>query len=292
MTTCAKDIHETDPTYPEMLRDVSGRPKTLQVMGRWPLAPLPAFGIVGTRRPTPYGLKMARQIAYDLVEAGAMVISGMASGIDAAAHEAALEAGGATVGILGHGLKWEYPHENKRLYAAMKEKGTLISEFPYEAHPLPAYFPQRNRIISGLSKGVVVIEAGKPSGALITARFAGEQGRDVFAVPGSVYNVKAVGCHALIKEGAKLVETADDVLAEYGELWRTPGVTRQPLMNVQNLTPVEEKLYQTLSLTPVTMDELLQATGFSVDQLAATLLSLELKNLISAHTGQRYATKN
>lgn len=285
-----------DPEYPELLRNISAAPEELHVIGRWPLPKVPAFGIVGTRRASAYGLDMARSISRALVEAGAMIISGMAAGIDAAAHQAALDAGGVTTGVLGHGLKWQYPKENKRLYQAMRERGTLMTEFAYDMQARPSFFPQRNRIISGLSLGVVVIEADRKSGALITARYAADQSRDVYAVPGLAQNPMASGCHYLIKEGAKLVESADDILQEYGDLFPKRCVLPAPQESLfgqmLDLSDMEKTVFKALSRFPITVDGLVQATGLPVDQLAGALLSLELKNRIQAFSGQRYATKN
>jgi len=290
------EVGELDPTYPDPLREISQRPERLYLKGRWPLPAAPMFGIVGTRRASSYGLHMAREISRDLARAGAIIVSGMAAGIDAAAHQAALDVGGITVGVLGHGLKWQYPKENKHLYEAMRERATLISEFPYELEPRPALFPQRNRIISGLSRGVVVIEADIKSGALITARFAADQSRDVFAVPGIVSNPMTRGCHLLIKEGAKLVESAEDILQEYEDLFPRhraviPSNMAQEL-GTSGMTVAEIAVFSSLSHIPITVDDLAQVTGLPVDQLAGALLSLELKNRIQALSGQRYAIKN
>jgi DNA processing protein len=212
----------------------------------------------------------------------------MAAGVDAAAHRASLKEQGWTIGVLGHGFEFQYPRENKNLFEQMAVEGTLITEFPYDFPPRSEHFPQRNRIISGLSKGVVVVEAAEKSGALITARYAAEQGKDVFAVPGSLFQTQSKGSNRLIKEGAKLVESAEDVLDEYGVL--RPRV-QTSAVSPEALSAEESDLLKQVQNAPLSIDELVELNGKPVDRLAELLLSLELKGRISSMPGQRYVAR-
>ncbi len=203
-----------DAAYPPLLKEIFDPPLLLYVRGDIGLLAGPAIGVVGSRKPTPYGRAMAQRLAADLAARGLFISSGMARGIDSAAHEGCLQAGGKTIAILGTGIDVVYPAENKKLYAAIAEKGLLVSEFPLGSFPAPQNFPIRNRIISGISLGVIVVEAAQYSGSLITARLAMEQNREVFGVPGSITNKNSWGPHVLIKQGAKLVQDWQDVVDE------------------------------------------------------------------------------
>lgn len=282
-------VERQDESYPDMLREIFDPPDRLFVSGRWPLPKDVLYiGIVGARKASLTGRDAAARIAETLAGRGAVIVSGMAAGIDAAAHEATLDAHGWTIGVLGHGLGFQYPRENAALYDRVAQEGTLISEFPYDTSPLPGYFPQRNRIISGLSKGVVVVEAAEKSGALITARCAAEQGRDVFAVPGGPCQPQCRGTNRLIKEGASLVETGDDVLRDYGLL--TPD--RKSEKDVfAGLSDAEQTLLKQIQMTPLSVDELVELTGQAVECLAELLLSLELKGRITLMPGTRYVAR-
>jgi DNA processing protein len=207
-----------DPNYPALLKQIHDPPARLYVHGRLPAEPM--IAIVGSRRATPYGQRAARRLARDLSELGVVVVSGLARGIDAAAHRGALEGGSPTVAVMATGLDRIYPPEHAELAQAIAQSGAVITEAEPGTPPLPGRFPVRNRIISGLSLGVIVVEAAQRSGALITARMAAEQGRDVLCVPGSIENPLATGVHQLIKDGAKLVQTVEDVLDEFAELSR------------------------------------------------------------------------
>jgi DNA processing protein len=207
-----------DPDYPTLLREIHDPPPRLYVNGRLPAEPM--IAIVGSRRATPYGLRAAHRLARDLSDAGVVVVSGLARGIDAAAHRGALQGGSPTVAVMATGLDRIYPPEHAELAQAIAATGAVITEAENGTLPLPGRFPVRNRIISGLSLGVVVVEAAQRSGALITARMAAEQGREVFCVPGSIENPLAVGGHQLIKDGAKLVQAVEDVLDEFVDLAR------------------------------------------------------------------------
>jgi DNA processing protein len=293
-------VSEQDDDYPKGLRELADRPPVLYVKGRWPLPEKGLIGIVGTRRASRYGMDAANRLTSELVSRQMITVSGLASGIDACAHRATLEEGGWTVAVLGHGFAYQYPRENKLLYQEIAQKGTLLTEYSYETPPLAAYFPQRNRIISGLSQGVLVIEAGDHSGALITARCAAEQGRDVFVVPGSIFSPQSAGCHRLIKEGAKLVETAEEILEEYGfsaVIRQTSGGSMDPLPKAagdddRDLSRAEKELLKFLSSIPISIDELVELSGLPVDRLAEVLLSLEIKGRIQHVPGQCYVVKN
>jgi DNA processing protein len=211
-------VWRTDPIYPALLKQIHDPPPRLFVRGQIPVGPF--IAIVGSRRATPYGCRTAQRLARELSDVGVVIISGLARGIDAAAHRGALEGETPTVAVMATGLDRIYPPEHAELAAAIAKTGALITEAAEGTLPLPGYFPVRNRIISGLSLGVVVVEAAERSGALITARMALEQGREVFCVPGSIENPLAVGAHRLIKDGAKLVQTVEDVLDEFPDLAR------------------------------------------------------------------------
>ena len=213
-----------DASYPALLREIHDPPPRLHVSGRLP--PEPMIAIVGSRRATPYGCRAAHRLARELSRAGVVVVSGLARGIDAAAHRGALEASTPTVAVMATGLDRIYPPEHAELARAIARTGALVTEAEDGTLPLPGRFPVRNRIISGLSLGVVVVEAAERSGALITARMAAEQGREVFCVPGSIENPLAIGGHQLIKDGAKLVQTVEDVLDEFPDLARAYARTR------------------------------------------------------------------
>jgi DNA processing protein len=297
--------------YPKPLRELADRPEVLYIKGRWPLRENDLkIGIVGARLASPYGLEAATRLTADLVRKGVVTVSGLAAGIDASAHRATLKERGWTVAVLGHGFGHLFPKENASLFGEIIKDGTLVTEFPYDTPPQPRYFPQRNRIISGLSQGVLVVEAGEHSGALITARCAAEQGRDVFVLPGNIFSPQSRGCHRLIKEGARLVETAQDILGEYGFTDPSPGQVAVgdqyglPLRpegvgapttagdDEKNLSKSEKVILKFLSLTPLSIDELLELSGMPVDRLAEGLLSFELKERILPLPGHRYVTRN
>lgn len=278
-------LTELDADYPAAMRPAPDRPPVLYVRGRWPPPEGRALAIVGTRRPTPYGMEVAEEWGRRMATAGWWTVSGMAAGIDAAAHRSTLQAGGYSVGVLGHGLRHRYPGSNDNLFDEMERHGALITEFPYEVPPQAGHFPRRNRVIAAMASAVLVVEAGEKSGALITARYAAELGVEVLAVPGRVYSPLSVGCHRLIKEGAMLAQSPEDLL-------RLPRATRaQDVLARTDLKDEEIALLSHLREDDLTMDELLDRTGQPVDRLAATLLSLELQNLIHLTPGSRYAIK-
>lgn len=279
-----------DPDYPTSLLEMADPPTLLYVKGRVELLAAESIAMVGARSATPQGLADARAFAAFLSGAGLGVVSGLAMGIDAAAHEGALRGAGATVAVIGTGADRIYPARNAELARRIAAEGAIVSEFPLGAQPLQHHFPRRNRLIAGLSRGVLVVEAALGSGSLITARLAAEQGREVFAIPGSIHSPLSKGCHRLIRDGAKLVETAEDVLEElrWGQASSAPrlsGVTPSPV-------PEEDSdasaLLAVLGHDPVTLDTLLQRSGLTPETLSAMLLTMELDGRVSRLPGGRF----
>jgi DNA processing protein len=282
-----------DATYPRRLLTIADPPPLLYVSGTLHESDELAIAVVGARRGTPAGRLITEQLAGGLAGAGVTVVSGLARGADAAAHRGALAAGGRTLAVLGCGLGSTYPPEHERLRKEIEEQGAVLSELSWDAPPHSGHFPRRNRIISGLSFGVVVTEAAIDSGSLITARLAAEQGREVFAVPGSVNVETSRGTHALIKEGATLVEQARDVIEVI-----TPQL--EPIMRLRlcgapppeasadNFGNHERLVYDALSHEPLTVDHLLERTRLPVPSVMASLLSLELRRRVRQLPGQRY----
>ncbi len=273
-----------DADYPKPLLEIADPPAMLYCKGRRELLGRPGFGIVGSRHATPQGARDAEAFAQALSDAGLTIVSGLALGIDAAAHRGGLAGAGSSIAIVGTGLDRVYPAKNKALAHRLAETGLIVSEFPLGTAPLPGHFPRRNRIISGLARGVLVVEAAPGSGSLITARVAAEQGREVFALPGSIHSPLSRGCHALIKQGAKLVEVAADILDELA--WETR--LRPPQFAEANAYPPRDAVLDAFDGAPVTLDTLAQRTGLTLDSLSAKLLALELDGLIAALPGGRY----
>ena len=280
----------TDPQYPPLLRETSGAPATLYVLGSPAALVSPQLAMVGSRNPTPAGRATAREFAAWFARAGLTVTSGLAFGIDAACHEGALAGGGLTVAVLGTGLDRIYPAENTALAQRVREHGALVSEFPPRTPPLRPNFPRRNRIISGLSLGTLVVEAARQSGSLITARLAAECGREVFAIPGSIHSPVSRGCHQLIKDGAKLVEEAADVLSELKISVPKEQLTARPsgLSNEVALDNEYEMLLDALGFEPATIDTLVARTSLPGESVASMLLILELGGRVAALPGGRY----
>lgn len=288
-----------DKEYPAWLARIFDPPSHLYAFGRQ-LTQKPAIAVVGTRNPTRYGLSMARRLSAELVDMGFAVISGLARGIDSAAHKGALDAGGTTIAVLGSGLSVIYPPENKKLYFDISKKGTIVSELPVDELPNSYNFPARNRIISGMSFGTVVVEAAKKSGSLITARMAAEQGREVFAVPGNINSFKSTGTHELLKQGARLVESGRDVIEELapllvadgaasGETTIDPGPAEQKAKPVElSLTPDESRVYHALDPYPVHIDQLASILSMDAGSLLSFLLNLELKGLVCQMPGKYF----
>jgi len=274
--------------YPDLLEPLPDHPEMFFVNGNLDVLHLPAIAIVGSRNPTRAGLQNAYEFARHLGGCGFCVVSGLAQGIDTAAHRGALAANAPTIAVLGHGIDRVYPAANRALATDIATHGALLSEFPLGSAPRREHFPQRNRLISGLSLGTLVIEAAKRSGSLITARLAGEQGREVFAIPGSIHNPLARGCHQLIRQGAKLVETADDILNELA-----PLIDRL-MQNQTNGEPAEprierdadyQRLLNALGFDPASVDQLVETSGLTIDQVSSMLLILELEGEVEALHG-------
>jgi DNA processing protein len=281
----------SDPDYPAGLLNTEDPPLMLYLMGEvhapWPVS----IAVVGSRNPTPQGLANARQFARSFGQAGFTVVSGLALGVDAAAHEGALEGAAAgqiaTIAVVGTGLDRVYPRQHLELARHIAQRGLLVSEYPLGTPPLPANFPKRNRIIAGLSQGTVVVEAALKSGSLITARQAAEQGKDVFAIPGSIHSPQSRGCHALLKQGAKLVDTAQDVLEDLSlpDGHRRTAPAPQPSPERAESGRSEDSLLGALGFDPVSLDALVARTGVSPAHLQAKLLELELQGDVARLPG-------
>lgn len=270
-----------DPRYPAELLQMADPPLLLYVMGDLQALLHPQkLAIVGSRNPTPQGEANARQFAHALGEAGVCVVSGLALGVDGAAHEGALDADAPTIAVVGTGLDRVYPKRHLSLAHRIVVKGALVSEYPLGTPPLAPNFPRRNRIIAGLSQGTLVVEAAVASGSLITARLAAEQGREVFAIPGSIHAPQSRGCHALIRQGAKLVESARDILEDL----RVPDPFATPRIPSTPAAP-EDDLLEAMGYDPVSLDALQARTGLDTATLQARLLELELDGEVSRMPG-------
>jgi DNA processing protein len=283
-----------DDAYPESLRHIFSPPPVLYMKGGFSPDDLLAVAMVGSRHASLYGLSTAKAFAAALAEQGFTVVSGMARGIDTQAHTGALERGGRTIAVLGSGFNRIYPPENKKLAEAIERSGCAVSEFPMDAGPLKQHFPRRNRIISGLSLGVLVVEAGRNSGALITADFALEQGREVFAVPGPLDSRSAFGSNDLIKEGAKLVSCVEDIIDEFPfpvnpAAWRKPAPLGGSCPGKSLESGEEELLYAIISGEGVSLDELAQRSGIGICKLSSLLLKMQLSKLIRRMPGNRFS---
>ena len=274
-----------DNDYPRMLRHISSPPPILYVRGQLLPTDEVAIGIVGTRRSTTYGSDMAQRISRELSSAGVTVVSGLALGIDTAAHRAVIDAGGRTIAVFGCGLDTIYPPRNRQLAEQIMGQGALVSEYPLGTKPDARNFPARNRIISGLSKGVVVIEAPMKSGALITTAFAADQGRDVYAVPGSALSANSAGCHELIRNGATLVTSATQIL-EALDVVSVEAHTQSRMLLPE--TDAERILYAIVGAVPRHVDELAHESGLAIHEAGGTLLAMELKGLVRQSGAQHY----
>ncbi len=281
----------SDAAYPPALKTIFDPPPLLYMRGSLKPDDALALAIVGSRNATTYGNVQAARFARDFVMRGACVVSGLARGIDTAAHKAALEARGRTIAVVGSGLLDIYPPENERLVRQIAEQGAVLSEFPLHTPGVARNFPRRNRVISGLSLGVLVAEANVRSGSLITARTAAEQGREVFAIPGKVDSENSRGCHKLIKEGVHLVEEPADVYAHIAAFKNLPRGDEAPLKPKlpPGLSPTEATLYALLKPSdPITGEELIDKTGLPAPQVSSGLLTLELKRLAKSLPGKKY----
>jgi len=285
-----------DAEYPRLLRQIPDPPPCLYILGKLEPA-MNAIAVVGSRNATGYGKSVARHLSADLSTCKLTVVSGMAMGIDTCAHKGALQAGGQTVAVMGTGLNRIYPAENRKLFDTIVENGAVVSELNLDAGPDARHFPARNRIISGMALGTLVVEATLKSGSLITAQLAAEQNREVFAIPGSIQSFKSTGTHSLIKQGAKLVESAQDILEElpaagrhrqpaaaYGHLESKPPVP-------QGLSPLDNRIVAELEVYPVHIDELIRKLELDPGDLAAALLHLELNGVVSRTPGNMFSTR-
>jgi len=279
-----------DADYPPLLRQLSDAPAALYVQGSVAALRSAQLAMVGSRSPTPSGRATAREFAAWFARAGLTVTSGLATGIDAASHEGALAGGGETIAVYATGLDRVYPAEHSALAQRIRTRGALVSEFPPRTPPRRAHFPRRNRLIAGLSLGTLVVEAARHSGSLITARLAGEAGREVFAIPGSIHSPLARGCHQLIKSGAKLVEEAADVLSELNFSVGKEAVTAQlpEPQKPRELDKEYEMLLDALGFEPATIDILVARTRLPGESVASMLLILELEGRVAALPGGRY----
>jgi DNA processing protein len=267
-----------DTAYPKSLLEIPDPPLMLYAKGRIELLSANSIAVVGSRNATAQGISNAEKFSEVLSKAGFTIVSGMALGIDTAAHQGALRGSGSTVAVIGTGADIVYPARNHALAHMIAESGCILSEYALGTPALPANFPRRNRIISGLSKGVLVVEAAAQSGSLITARMAGEQGRDVFAIPGSIHSPLAKGCHLLIKQGAKLVESAQDILEEIS--CRKPA----PVPAAAQAVP-DSPILAAMGFDPVDLDTLAERCGFDIASLHAELLTLELDGMVETLPG-------
>ena len=283
-----------DESYPSLLREIPDPPPFLYVLGKLEKKAV-HLAIVGSRDATRYGITTAKQLSRELVRHDISIVSGMARGIDTAAHEGAIEANGHTVAVLGCGVDVVYPSENRSLFQKIKEAGAVISEFPLHTNPEPYHFPLRNRIISGMSVGTIVVEAAMKSGSLITAKLAADQGREVFAVPGSIHSFKSAGTHNLLKQGAKLVETATDVLEEIQPFLHhheSSGASSEvPIKKKHTKLDSEESIvFKALEPYPVHFDDIVRSTGVEPGKLAGILLKLELEGMVTQTPGKHFSS--
>ena len=291
-----------DDAYPVLLRRISNPPATLFIDGDPGCLWQPQIAVIGSRNPTAGGLDHARDFASTLARQGMTITSGLASGIDTAAHVAALDAGALTIAVNGTGLDQVYPSSSRAVAGRIRSQGAMISELPLGSPPKRQHFPSRNRIISGLSLAVLVIEAGLNSGTLITARKAAEQGRDVFALPGSLNNPMAKGCHRLIRDGARLVQTAADIMQELGPLAAELQMEIRQRLDLADEPPEKPDLFHksllddadyravwnVLAYDPKPMDAIIEQSGLSAREISSMLLMMELKGLVKKHGNGHY----
>jgi len=285
-----------EPEYPQSLLQIYDPPVLLYVRGDASILNSPSLSIVGTRRPSVYGTQMTERMGRDLAKRGLAIVSGLARGVDAIAHQGTTAAGGRAIGVLGTGIDVCYPKENRKLYEKVLERGAIISELPTGSHPAPENFPVRNRIIAGMPLGVVIVEGKQYSGSLITARLAMEFGREVFGVPGNVTQEMSFAPNLLIKQGAKLVTNAEDVIEELPTPVRAALVQAEALESEQRnllvadgLSPTEKKIYELLSAEESRhIDDLVETSGLNSSEVLATLFDLEMKGIIRQLPGKQF----
>src|SRR5256885_1572554 len=277
-------VTQTEPEYPELLRQIYDPPTVLYVKGELLTKDKNAVAMVGSRMTTYYGIEVARKVAYQLAYLGVTVVSGGARGIDSAAHQGALSSKGRTIAVLGTGINLVIPPENAELFERIAQNGCVVTQFPFNRPPDKQSFPIRNRIVAGMTLGTVVVEANLTSGALITANFANEYGRQVFAVPGRIDSPRSKGCHELIKKGAKLCESAEDILSEFEYLFppsnRPAGVSQTGILPALELSVNEQKVYDTLDHEERNIDEVIRMCGLPSSAASVALLNLEMKRLV------------
>ena len=281
-----------DPSYPLLLKEIYNPPLLLYIRGNDIPIKQTFISVVGSRNATHYGLKAAEKIGFGLAERGVGVTSGLARGIDSAAHWGCLRADGFTIAVLGTGIDMVYPATNKKLIKQIMERGVVISEFPMGTPPEPKNFPIRNRIISGLSRGVVVVEATKKSGSLITASLSLDQGREVFAVPGSINSFKSTGSHFLIKQGAKLIENVDDILDEIeisDKLFQEGDILMDNGSKYPDMNESEKQLHEMLGDYPIHIDQIVRLGTKDTGEVSSILMRMELKGLVKQHPGKMFS---
>ncbi len=285
-------VAQQDEEYPALLRQIYDPPPVLYVKGQMLPKDKNAVAMVGSRMTTHYGIEAARKLAYQLAYLGVTVVSGGARGIDSAAHQGALAAKGRTIAVLGTGINLVTPPENAKLFEQIAANGALITQFPFNRPGDKQSFPIRNRIVAGMTLGTVVVEANLTSGALITANFANEYGRQVFAVPGRINSPRSKGCHDLIKKGAKLCEGAEDILSEFEYLFpasnKPPSAAETGVLPALELSENEQKVYDTLSNEEIGIDDAIRKSGLPASAVSVALLSLEMKRLIRQLPGKMF----
>lgn len=289
-------VIQSDAEYPELLKQIYDPPMVLYIRGQLLPKDKNAVAMVGSRLTTHYGIETARKLAYQLGYLGVTVVSGGARGIDTAAHQGALSGQGRTVAVLGTGINVVWPAENKELYDRIAANGALITQFPFNRPGDKQSFPIRNRIVAGMTLGTVVVEANLTSGALITANFSNEYGRQVFAVPGRIDSPRSKGCHELIKKGAKLCEGAEDILSEFEYLFPASNKPASPaqtgVLPALELSENEQRVYDTLNHEEINIDEVIRQSGLPTSAVTVALLSLEMKRLIRQLPGKMFLKNN
>jgi DNA processing protein len=286
-----KIVIQSDENYPELLKQIYDPPVVLYVKGNLSTKDKNSIAMVGSRMTTHYGIEVARKLAYQLAYIGVTVVSGGARGIDTAAHQGALSAKGRTIAVLGTGINIVFPSENAELFERIAATGAVMTQFPFNRPGDKQSFPIRNRIVAGMTLGTVVVEANLTSGALITAGMAVENGRQVFAVPGRIDSPRSKGCHELIKKGAKLCETAEDILTEFEYLFPSsnrPSSQDKAELPAFALTENEKKLYDLVAKEEKSIDEIIRESGLPVSTVSATLLALEMKRIIRQLPGKMF----
>ena len=289
---CVSVVPVVSSLYPERLKQILHPPLVLYVKGTLPDCRY-SMGMVGSRMADAYGKKAATCFGKALAEAGVIIVSGGAAGIDTASHEGALQGSGKTVAVLGCGVDIAYPHTNAKLFAAIAENGALVSEYPPGTHPEPYRFPERNRIISGISQGIVLVQAAKRSGALITAEFAMDEGREVFCVPGNIFTDKSAGPHRMIKAGARLVDSPQDILEEVfpdlcGSAHSNLFAGLNGTVPLRKCSEEQQKILDFLTQGPQTLEQLVAASGFAIGEVSVILLELQMTGFVQMNAAQQY----